>query len=120
MTGGEPLPPLDPGALNALALTGASAAVQAGLHRYCTEASPVGHFLTALLEDRLRETLARADQENILAVRALALWLYNYAPGPCHGSPSKVEAWLARGRAALPADTPLHGPGEGGVRKDPR
>lgn len=83
--------------LQRLRATGASLLVQAALVRHIVERRPTGHFVTALLSNNLLETVNRADDENILAVRALVTWLYNDAPGPCWGSPEKVKAWLAEG-----------------------
>ena len=62
---------------------------------YLLDGRPVGDFLTALFEDSLMRTFNCADSKNILAIDSWVRWLYNDAPGPCHGSPEKVRAWIA-------------------------
>jgi hypothetical protein len=78
--------------------TGASPEVQAALLRYVLEGIPTGDFLRALLSNDLKETLARADDTSILAVRALVRWLYNEAPAPCWGSREAVTKWIEAAR----------------------
>ncbi len=55
-----------------------------------------GSFLTAVLENDLMEACARADHINLRRLHDFCLFLYNFAPGGCHGSPEKVRAWLER------------------------
>ena len=68
------------------------------LVRYAIDRTPVGGFLTAVLENDLKGAAARADGTN----KAL---LVNYAqammwamPSQCQGSPEKVDRWIAGGR----------------------
>jgi hypothetical protein len=68
-----------------------------GLRRYVEHGVPTGHFLEALLSNDLRETYARADDENGRHVRDYVMWLYNEAPCGCWGSPEKYRDWLAQG-----------------------
>jgi hypothetical protein len=65
----------------------------AALVRYIEFGGTTGHFLTALLSNDLKETVARADSENIQAIPLLVGWLYNRAPSACWGSPEKVARW---------------------------
>jgi len=58
---------------------------------------PCGHFVTAVLDNDLREAIGRADDENIVALPLIVSWLYNRAPGQCWGSPEKRQAWQAAG-----------------------
>lgn len=53
-----------------------------------------GGFLTAVLENNLRESVGHADSQNITQLPAYTNYLYNYAPLKCWGSPKKVTAWI--------------------------
>ena len=74
-----------------------------GLFHYLTQGRPVGSFLTSLLSNDLMDACARADAESGHAIYRIAMFLRIYAPEESWGSPRKVEAWLARGRARLEA-----------------
>ena len=65
-----------------------------GLRRYIDQRIPPGGFLTAVLENDLRESFGRADENNRAALFYICAWLYNEAPAACWGSPAKVSAWL--------------------------
>lgn len=67
------------------------------LQRYIERGTPVGGFLTALLENNLKETFARADDENRATLYEYVQWLYQYAPSGCWGSPERVSDWLKAG-----------------------
>ena len=56
-----------------------------------------GGFLTALLSNDLMDAFGRADEDNTAAMRNWVVYLYNYAPSGCFGSPEKFKAWEARG-----------------------
>jgi hypothetical protein len=56
----------------------------------------MGSFFRALLSNDLMEAFGHADAENARAMQGWAMFLYNYAPAPCFGSPEKVAAWYAR------------------------
>lgn len=68
-----------------------------GLLLYVHEHIPMGHCLTAIVSNDLREAFARADEETAAAMRQIVRWLYNEAPSNCWGSPERVRAWLTRG-----------------------
>lgn len=53
----------------------------------------IGSFLRAVLENNLVEAFSCADEENSHAMREWVLYLYNYAPSECWGSPQKALAW---------------------------
>jgi len=69
-----------------------------GLTRYIEHGIAPGGFLTAVLENNLREACARADDINIRNLPAYIAYLYNDAPSACWGSPEKVDAWVANFR----------------------
>ena len=65
-----------------------------GLIHYLAQHIPVGDFLTAILENDLREACGRADDENLWLIPVIVAYLYNEAPAPAWGSKEKVNAWL--------------------------
>ena len=64
------------------------------LKRYIEHRTPTGSFLQKVLENNLFEAIARADEENIIALKDIVLYIYNKAPSACWGSPEKVKEWL--------------------------
>lgn len=67
-----------------------------GLCRYLVERIRPGQFLCAVLENNLHDALTRADDIAVQHLRGLVVFLDIFAPGPCHGSPEAVAAWLAK------------------------
>jgi hypothetical protein len=65
------------------------------LRRYVVEHRNVGGFLTAIIQNNLRESVALADEENIQNLPAYVNYLYNECPAECWGSKEKMEKWLA-------------------------
>ncbi len=66
-----------------------------GIRAYVEERRPIGHFLTALLSNDLKNAALRADDENRAALPDWVGFIYEYAPSDCWGSPEAVAAWLA-------------------------
>ena len=81
----------------------------AKLKAYIEHGEAVGHFLTAVLENNLKEAVGRADSENLVVLPAYVGYLYNEAPMTCWGSPEKVAAHYAERWAASP-DNPANYP----------
>jgi len=54
----------------------------------------VGGFLEALLSNDLMKALARADDNNIMALADYGKILYNDMPSDSWGSPEQYKAWL--------------------------
>ncbi len=67
------------------------------MKRYIEHGIPPGSFLSAVLSNDLKETFARADDENGRAVRDYVVFLYSFAPSGCWGSPDKFTAWQQQG-----------------------
>ena len=65
-----------------------------GIRRYIDDKCPPGHFLTAVLENDLKEAVSRADHRNMKVIPAYVSYLYNHAPGNCWGSKEAVDEWL--------------------------
>ncbi len=64
-----------------------------GLVAWVRTGRPVGSFLTAVLENDLREAVFRADLTNLWKLRELCIWLNNFTPAFCSGSPETAKAW---------------------------
>jgi len=71
--------------------------MQGGMKRYIEHGYRPGDFLTAVLSNDLMEAYSRADDVNAAAMRQYVLYLYNYTPTGCWGSPEKVDAWIEKG-----------------------
>lgn len=64
------------------------------MRRYIEDRLQPGSFLSAVLENNLRESFATADNVNRYAMFDIVSWVYNNAPASCWGSPEKVKQWL--------------------------
>lgn len=53
----------------------------------------LGSFFRAVLLHDLVQSFAHADEDNATAMRSWAMWLYNDAPAPSHGSDDALEKW---------------------------
>ncbi len=61
---------------------------------YVRERVPPGDFLRAVLENNLKESFQRADEDNIRNMFEIVQFIYNEIPASCWGSPEKVKEWL--------------------------
>jgi len=64
------------------------------IDEYTQRKIPVGSFLYAVLSNNLFEAIAKADEHNLLALRDIAMYIYNEIPSVCWGSPKIVEKWI--------------------------
>ena len=64
-----------------------------GIERYITSGIKPGDFLTAVIDNDLREACGRADDENLRNLPAYVYYFYNEAPALCWGSPERRKAW---------------------------
>lgn len=76
--------------------------IQDGIARYINHGDAVGGFLTAFLDNDLKDAFARADETNAAAMLQIVKWFWNCAPSACWGGRSKREAWQAQGGALGP------------------
>lgn len=67
-----------------------------GLERYIKYGEVPGDFLSAVIENDLKEAVGRADSEVIQNLPAYVFFLYNKAPQGCWGSREKLRAWIAK------------------------
>lgn len=72
-----------------------------GMTAYVNQGLVPGHFLTAIICNDLKETVARADYENETLISLYVRWFYNVAPAPCWGSPAKMQTWINERRETL-------------------
>jgi hypothetical protein len=68
--------------------------VHYGLTNYLVHHVPAGSFLTAVLENDLKEACARADDDCMWALPVIVAYLYNEAPSQAWGSKESVRDWL--------------------------
>ena len=66
------------------------------IHRYATDHTKVDGFLTAVLENNLREAIGRSDQASQHGLLHIVQYCHWEIPHECWGSPAKVKAWLAQ------------------------
>lgn len=66
------------------------------LARYVEIKIECGGFLTAILENNLKEAIGRADHINIELIPHIVAYCYNSLPSTCWGSPEKVNSWLSK------------------------
>lgn len=71
------------------------------IHRYVNDHCPTGDFLYAVLSNNLRDSVGRADEENLKDLSEIVGYCYQYLPTTCWGSPEKVKKWLEGGKDAL-------------------
>lgn len=68
-----------------------------GLEEYILNGTESGGFLMAVVENDLRRAVESADFTNRRVLDGYVMFLNNYAPRECWGSPVKVGKWIARG-----------------------
>ena len=68
--------------------------IRDGMRLYIEHRVAPGHFLTAVIENNLKESFARADDTNINRMFDVVAFMYNEAPMACWGSPEKMIKWL--------------------------
>ena len=71
--------------------------MRSGVELYVMRGIPGGSFMTAVMENDLMGAAGRADSSNSARLGDWAMFVYNYTPSQCHGSPEKVTAWIERG-----------------------
>lgn len=64
------------------------------LERYLNNGIMPGSFMTAVLENNLKEAFGRADIENSSNLRNIVGYIYHHIPSPAWGSPEKVKAYV--------------------------
>jgi len=65
-----------------------------GIIRFYENGIPPGDFLTAVIDNDLKEAVNRADSTNVDALKAYVMWFYNQAPGGSWGFAGATEKWV--------------------------
>ena len=73
--------------------------IKESIDNYVWYGRPTGDFVRAVLENRLMESIGRADERSLAAIDSICRYVYNAVPSGCHGSPEAVKSHLAKGRA---------------------
>lgn len=80
-----------------LAEKGVPAHMHESVVAWIMQARPVGHFLTAVLCNNLREAISHGDDQNAQALQQYVRFLYNDAPAGCWGAPERLVSWAELG-----------------------
>ena len=64
------------------------------VQRYIEQGTQPGGFLTAVICNDLKESFAKADDNNLAALQAWVEWFCWQAPFVCWGSPTKMASWM--------------------------
>lgn len=67
--------------------------LQAGTQRYIEDGILPGSFLRAVISNNLKESFARADDDNRPVLFDIVKWFYWECPAPAVGSEEKMLAW---------------------------
>src|SRR5215510_3068457 len=81
--------------LQAMEKYGIPAHMQVSLGAYLISGRPVGHFLTAVIENDLKGAVAHADEENQKAIVGYVKFLYNHAPMKAWGYKDATKEYRA-------------------------
>lgn len=68
-----------------------------GILNHVLEGCETGNFLSALFENNLLNAVCGADEVSLAGIRELMLFMHNYAPSHCWGSPQEVLRWREAG-----------------------
>lgn len=72
--------------------------MQGGVKSYIENYTPPGDFLTAVIQNKLKESFMRADDINLKRMFDIVYFFYNEAPTGCWGSKEIMEKWLEKGK----------------------
>lgn len=64
------------------------------IDQYIKLGVPTCGFLEAVIENDLKESFGRADEQNRHDLFEIISYLYEYAPGTCWGSYEKRDKWI--------------------------
>jgi hypothetical protein len=81
-------------------------AVKDEIDRHAKQGCPCGDFVTAVLDNDLKEAFKCADDYNIMHMREIVTYMYNHTPAACQGSKLKRRAWQSHNGLAGLSETP--------------
>jgi len=67
-----------------------------GVKRYIEEGCEPGNFLSAIIQNKLKESFQYADDININKIRDFVQYFFSHAPAICWGSEERMENWIKR------------------------
>lgn len=76
-----------------------------------------GGFLNSVLENNLRDSIARCDSQNVKKIAKIVRFIYHNCPGNCWGNQNSVKTWAEMddevrlslvGRSEYPRSRPKH------------
>lgn len=62
---------------------------------YILDGRPIGHFLSAIVNNDLKAACDRADFENSVRIYHWVKFFYNYTPQSCWGRSDARDQWVA-------------------------
>jgi len=65
-----------------------------GIIRFYENGIAPGHFLSAVINNDLKEVFVRADNTNEECVKAYVMWFYNCAPAGTWGYSGATKEWI--------------------------
>lgn len=68
--------------------------LRSGAKRYIEQGIKPGGFLTAVIQNNLKEAVGKADDEMIRVIPSIVGWFYNEAPYDCWGSKNDMRKWI--------------------------
>jgi len=68
--------------------------IQGTTQRYIEHGVPPGDFLTAVICNKLRQSLMYANDTNTRRLFDIVNFFYNEAPGHCWGSVKDMNTWI--------------------------
>ena len=80
-------------AILAMEVCGIPEHMRGGLERFFNDKLEPGHFLSAVIDNDLREAVLRADNVNRQHIPNYIEWLYNHAPAGSWGHYQAVAEW---------------------------
>ena len=81
----------------ALYTSGIPEYMHGGIIRYYEKHIEPGDFLTAVIDNDLKEACGRADDTNRHHLFDYMMWFYNHAPGGTWGRQGATHDWLMKG-----------------------
>jgi hypothetical protein len=73
--------------------------IKESIDAYVFAGRPTGGFLEAVIDNNLREAIARADERRLHMIPAIVAYFYNECDMRCWGSAGKYKEWLEFCRA---------------------
>ena len=71
--------------------------IQYIIKEYIEKGTPPGNFLTAVIQNKLKESFIYADDINLHRMFDIVNFFYNEAPIGCWGSEKRMENWMKEG-----------------------